>query len=71
MKKGFLIVTFLLSSSVFYAQHYTKEKIEIPFKLSPNGHIMIKASVNGVPGNFVFGLQLWYWVSWALSLVAS
>ena len=54
MKKGFLLVTFLLFSSVFYAQHYTKEKIEIPFKLSPNGHIMIKASVNGIPGNFVF-----------------
>jgi len=54
MKKGFLLVTFLLFSTVFYAQHYTKEKIEIPFKLSPNGHIMIKASVNGVPGNFVF-----------------
>ena len=54
MKKGFLLVTFLLFSTVFYAQHYTKEKIEIPFKLSPNGHIMIKASVNGIPGNFVF-----------------
>ena len=54
MKKGFLLVTFLLFSIVFYAQHYTKEKIEIPFKLSPNGHIMIKASVNGIPGNFVF-----------------
>jgi len=54
MKKGFLLVTFLLFSIVFYAQHYTKEKIEISFKLSPNGHIMIKASVNGIPGNFVF-----------------
>ena len=54
MKKGFLLVTFLLFSIVFYAQHYTKEKIEIPFKLSPNGYIMIKASVNGIPGNFVF-----------------
>ena len=54
MKKGFLLVTFLLFSSVFYAQHYTKERIEIPFKLSPNGHIIIRAKVNGIPGNFIF-----------------
>ncbi|WBL23038.1 retropepsin-like aspartic protease [Zunongwangia sp. HRR-M8] len=54
MKKAVLVVTFLLISSVFFAQNYSEEKIEIPFKLSPNGHIMIKASVNGVTGNFVF-----------------
>ena len=38
----------LAVSSVGYAQHF------VPFELTPQGHIMIKAKVNGVEGNFIF-----------------
>lgn len=43
---SFLFV--LLITSISHAQS------SIPFELTPQGHIMIKAKINGVEGNFIF-----------------
>jgi len=44
----FFFIIVLLASTEIYAQS------AIPFELSPQGHIMVKAKVNGVEGNFIF-----------------
>lgn len=44
----------LLLTTLSFGQKINSEKTEIPFKLSPNGHILISAEVNGVEGQFVF-----------------
>ncbi|MBZ4192213.1 retropepsin-like aspartic protease [Niabella beijingensis] len=43
---SFFICLFITSTS--HAQSF------IPFEMSPEGHIMVKAKVNGVEGNFIF-----------------
>lgn len=45
---------FILFSTLTYSQQNISERIDIPFTISPNGHIIIPAKVNGVEGNFVF-----------------
>ncbi len=45
---------FLFLTHLTFAQNLVEKSIEIPFKLTNNGHIIIKAQVNGVEGNFVF-----------------
>lgn len=47
MKKLFLLF-FLFASFHLYAQH------SIPFTLTGSGHILIKAKVDGIEGNFIF-----------------
>ncbi len=49
-----LITLLILISTLAYSQEKITQQINIPFKLSPNGHIMIQAKVNGVEGNFIF-----------------
>ena len=43
-----LSLVILLITSTSYAQSF------IPFELTPQGHIMVKAKINGVEGNFIF-----------------
>lgn len=43
----------LLFTSLIFAQS-NSEQIKISFTQTPNGHIIIPASINGVKGNFVF-----------------
>lgn len=43
----------LFFTSLIFAQS-NSEQIKIPFTQTPNGHIIIPASINGVKGNFVF-----------------
>ncbi|WP_031428716.1 retropepsin-like aspartic protease [Flavimarina sp. Hel_I_48] len=43
----------LLIGPLIYAQQL-EEPVIVPFQLSPNGHIMISAKINGVEGNFIF-----------------
>lgn len=47
-------VFFILLTSVISAQEKPEKDVEIPFVLSPNGHIIIDAEINGVKGKFVF-----------------
>jgi len=49
-----IIALLILISTCSYSQEKVTEQINIPFKVSPNGHIMIQAKVNGVEGTFVF-----------------
>lgn len=52
MKFSFLL--YFLFFSFFANAQNLKEPVSIPFELSPNGHIMIKARINNVEGNFIF-----------------
>ncbi|GHA26366.1 hypothetical protein GCM10007103_04660 [Salinimicrobium marinum] len=49
-----IAVLFILFSTLTYSQQNISERIDITFTISPNGHIIIPAKVNGVEGNFVF-----------------
>ena len=49
-----IAVFFILFSTLTYSQQNITERIDIPFSISPNGHIIIPAEVNGVEGKFVF-----------------
>lgn len=53
MRKTLPLLLFLMTILSF-GQESNLDKIEIPFSLSPNGHILIAAEVNGVQGQFVF-----------------
>lgn len=44
----------ILLTTLTYSQEKPTEQINIPFTLSPNGHIIVKAKVNGIEGKFVF-----------------
>lgn len=44
----------LLFTVLAYSQEKISEQISIPFILSPNGHIIFEAKVNGIEGKFVF-----------------
>lgn len=44
----------ILFTSLIYSQQKTSEQINIPFTLTPNGHIIIPANINGIEGNFIF-----------------
>jgi hypothetical protein len=47
-KSGFLLICILLIRSLSYAQS------TIPFDVTPQGHILVKAKINGIEGNFIF-----------------
>ncbi|WP_158994369.1 retropepsin-like aspartic protease [Mucilaginibacter sp. L196] len=47
-KTFFLLIGLLCINAVAYAQS------SIPFTITAQGHIMVKASINGVEGNFIF-----------------
>jgi hypothetical protein len=47
-KSGLLLICILLLTRLSYAQS------TIPFDVTPQGHILVKAKVNGVEGNFIF-----------------
>ncbi|TDO20836.1 aspartyl protease [Pedobacter duraquae] len=47
-KSFMLLIVLLLISNVNFAQS------SIPFELTPQGHILLKAKVNGVEGSFIF-----------------
>ncbi|MEH6306445.1 retropepsin-like aspartic protease [Olivibacter sp. CPCC 100613] len=59
MKKAFI---FFFIFNAFVAE--SKAHDPIPFTLTPSGHIVIKAAVNGIQGNFIFdtgaGLNLFF-----------
>ncbi|TQD40674.1 retropepsin-like aspartic protease [Haloflavibacter putidus] len=44
----------IISTSLIFGQNLVKQPVKIPFELTNNGHIIIKAKVNGVEGKFVF-----------------
>ena len=49
------IATFLiLLTTLTYSQKTVSKQITIPFTLSPNGHIIIPATINGIEGQFIF-----------------
>lgn len=48
VKSLYLCLFILLAAGTIRAQS------SIPFELSPQGHIMVKAKINGVEGNFIF-----------------
>lgn len=50
----FITSILLIFNTLVYSQQTKNHPIDIPFTLSPNGHIIIPATVNGVEGNFVF-----------------
>src|SRR5690606_30355867 len=45
---------FILISTLTYSQQKINEQINIPFTMTPDGHIIISAKVNGIKGKFVF-----------------
>ncbi|MRG44953.1 hypothetical protein GFS24_07500 [Chitinophaga sp. SYP-B3965] len=47
MKRFLLIITML-------ACHFSYAQIVIPIEIMPEGHILVKATINGVEGNFIF-----------------
>lgn len=44
----------ILISTLTYSQQKINEQINIPFTMTPDGHIIISAKVNGIKGKFVF-----------------
>lgn len=50
----FITTLLLLFTTLTYAQEKTSGQISIPFTLSPNGHIIIPAKINGIEGQFIF-----------------
>jgi hypothetical protein len=44
----------LLFTALTFSQSKTSEQINIPFTQTPNGHIIIPATINGIEGNFAF-----------------
>lgn len=53
MKKIFLFLLIVLSLNSF-GQNKISKTITIPFNLLESGHILIKAKVNNIEGNFIF-----------------
>jgi len=49
-----IIVLFLFISQFINAQSDLSAPVKIPFTVSAAGHIMIKATLNGTEGNFIF-----------------
>lgn len=54
LMKNLYFLFFIFSASLSFSQDYLPEKSSIPFTLSPNGHIIVTAEINGVAGDFVF-----------------
>lgn len=54
MVKQFLAICCILISTILHAQTKVNKPVSIPFTLTPQGHILIKANINGVAGNFIF-----------------
>lgn len=54
MCKKLLSISLLLLAATFHLYAQQRTPAEIPFTLTGQGHIMIKASVNGIEGNFIF-----------------
>lgn len=48
MKRSFMLMTFTLLCHALFAQWV------VPIEITPEGHILVKAAVNGVEGNFIF-----------------
>jgi len=50
------VLTFLIifTTHFVYSQTKVSKEIEVPFTLTESGHILVKAKVNGVEGNFIF-----------------
>ena len=53
MKKIFLLLLITLSINSF-GQNKNSKTITIPFELLGSGHILIKAKINNIEGNFIF-----------------
>ncbi|MFD2100279.1 retropepsin-like aspartic protease [Flagellimonas iocasae] len=45
---------FLFTSLITFSQNQASEPIQVPFVLTPEGHIIIQAKVNGIDGTFIF-----------------
>ncbi|MGO4294359.1 retropepsin-like aspartic protease [Chitinophaga sp. RAB17] len=54
MIKRLLAICFILISTIVHGQMRLSTPVSIPFTLTSQGHILIKASINGVTGNFIF-----------------
>lgn len=54
MVKQLLAICCILMSTILHAQTKVSKPVSIPFTLTPQGHILIKANINGVTGNFIF-----------------
>ena len=54
MVKQFLAICCILMSTILHAQTRVSKPVSIPFTLTPQGHILIKANINGVAGSFIF-----------------
>ncbi|OEI78820.1 hypothetical protein AST99_16695 [Formosa algae] len=49
-----VLITLLLFCSIQLHSQTQSKPVVIPFELTPNGHILISAKVNGIEGKFVF-----------------
>lgn len=49
-----IAILFIFISTLTYSQQGITEEIKIPFTITPDGHIIISAEVNGIEGKFVF-----------------
>lgn len=54
MIRHFLSICCILVSTIVYGQSKVSKPVSIPFTLTPQGHMLIKSSINGVAGNFIF-----------------
>lgn len=52
--RNVFLTFFILFTTWHYAQQQTSRKTEIPFTQTAQGHIIIPATINGIPGNFIF-----------------
>lgn len=50
----FIAVVLFLTALISYSQNRISEPIRVPFVLTPEGHIIIQAKVNGIDGTFIF-----------------
>ncbi len=49
-----IATVFLFSALITYSQNPVSKQIQVPFVLTPEGHIIVQAKVNGVDGTFIF-----------------
>lgn len=49
-----ITILVMLFTTLSYSQEGISGQTNIPFTLSPDGHIIIQAKVNGIEGNFIF-----------------
>ncbi len=49
-----IAVVLLFTTLISYSQNQLSKPIQVPFALTPEGHIIVQAKVNGMEGTFIF-----------------